>query len=250
VTRAFRYRSVSGRSHVHSPEKEEAPAGCREVSGSVYERLDVSREIGAVDSQQLGETLLLLEGSKAVGFAVCTLGLKPKQEAGGCYAKFGAVRSGGAASRQFEQLLSACEHFDSGQPAERLVAGGPRIWGGTKSIDYGGPGFPRRPTRRWLPQARKVTTVRMGRLSPLISGPPHPRRHSSVPDALSSHLNIRRPCVMLMRAIEVGRFECCSMHPTNRRFGEVPGADSPGSNFYEYPAHVVVHDLAVTRFGR
>ncbi len=96
----------------------------------------------------------------------------------------------------------------------------------------------------------KVTTVRMGRLSPLISGPPHARRHSSVPDALSSRLNIRRPCVMLMRALEVGPFECCSMHPTNRRFGEVPGADSRGFNFYKYPAHVVIHDLAVTRFGR
>jgi hypothetical protein len=85
--------------------------------------LDVSREIGAVDSQQLGDTLLLLEASKAVGFAVCHVGPKTEAGSGGCYAKFGAVRSGGAASRQFEQLLSACEHFDSGQRAERLVAG-------------------------------------------------------------------------------------------------------------------------------
>jgi hypothetical protein len=48
---------------------------------------------------------------------------------------------------------------------------------------------------------------------------------------------------------DFGRLECCSIQPTNRCLGEVPGANPLGSNFYEYPAGVVVNDLAVARFG-
>jgi len=69
---------------------------------------------------------------------------------------------------------------------------------------------------------------------------------------LETLLRGNSPSEQCARAVRLGLdpFECCSIHPTNRRLREVPRANSLGSNFYEYPPHVVLHDLAVTRFGR
>ena len=55
-------------SELSTDQKQEALAGCRETTGAIYEGLDVSREILAVDSQRLGDTILLLDGSKVSAF--------------------------------------------------------------------------------------------------------------------------------------------------------------------------------------
>ncbi len=104
-------------------QKEQALAYCRDLTGRIHEGLDVTREIRAVDSQHLGDTLLLLEGSTVTAFAVCHAG--PKTEAGGgaCYIKFGAVRPGPAAQRDFGRLLNMCESWAAMKKAGRLIAG-------------------------------------------------------------------------------------------------------------------------------
>jgi hypothetical protein len=60
-------------------QKQGALAGCRETAGAIYEGLDISREILAVDSQRLGDTILSLDGSNVSAFGVCHVGPKTEQ---------------------------------------------------------------------------------------------------------------------------------------------------------------------------
>lgn len=81
-------------SDLPASEKEEAVAGYRETTGAIYDGLDVAREIRAVDSQCLGDTILLLDGSRVTAFGVCHIGSKTEAGSGSCYVKFAAVRPG------------------------------------------------------------------------------------------------------------------------------------------------------------
>ncbi len=96
---------------------------CRKLTNSIYEGLDVEREIRAVDSQRLGDTVLTWGGGELSGFAVCHAG--PGTEAGSekCYIKFGAVRSGPSAAQEFRRLLDACGGFAHSRAARTLTAG-------------------------------------------------------------------------------------------------------------------------------
>ncbi len=104
-------------------QKEAALAGCREATGAIYEGLDVSREIRAVDAQRLGDTILLLDGSKVAAFGVCHVGAKTEAGSGSCYVKFAAVSPGAAARSNFARLLDACETYAERSGAGRLEAG-------------------------------------------------------------------------------------------------------------------------------
>jgi GNAT superfamily N-acetyltransferase len=93
---------------------------CRELTDSIYEGLDVTSEIRAVQDQNLGDTVLLWEGGDSIdGFAVCHCG--PNTEAGHdtCYLKFAAARS----DKEFARLLEECEAFASAGGLHRLEAG-------------------------------------------------------------------------------------------------------------------------------
>ncbi len=96
---------------------------CRDRTGAILEGLDVEREIVAVQAQGLGDTVLVWDGSRLAGFAICHCG--PGSEGGSdvCYVKFGAARPGPDAGECFERLLQACETFATGQGLARLVAG-------------------------------------------------------------------------------------------------------------------------------
>lgn len=96
---------------------------CREVTHSIYEGLDVSREIEAVAAQGLGETVLCVEGSRLIGLAVCHCGPGTEAGSGAAYIKFGAVRSGPTADQDFDRLLDGCEEMASARGLSRLVAG-------------------------------------------------------------------------------------------------------------------------------
>jgi hypothetical protein len=74
------------------------------VTETLYDGLDVSREIRSVATQGLGDTVLLYEGETLVGLAICHCG--PGTEAGTakCYVKFGAVKPGLSLS----STLTAC----------------------------------------------------------------------------------------------------------------------------------------------
>ena len=96
---------------------------CRELTGEIYAGLDVQREIMAVETQRLGDTILLWDGSRLEGLAVCHCG--PGTEAGStvCFVKFAAVRPGPDADKTFGGLLESCEALAASEGLSRLVAG-------------------------------------------------------------------------------------------------------------------------------
>jgi len=110
-------------SDVPGAEQAAVLSACREVTGAIYEGLDVAHEIRAVAAQKLGDTILLWNDSRLMALAVCHIG--PGTEAGSdvCYVKFGAVRPETDAEQHFSDLLDACEEFSSAQHVSRLRAG-------------------------------------------------------------------------------------------------------------------------------
>jgi GNAT superfamily N-acetyltransferase len=95
----------------------------RELTNAVYDGLDVTREVDAVDRQHLGDTLLLWDDDRLGGVAVCHCGAGSEAGSGTCYVKFGAARPGAGASERFGRLLEACEALAVVQGAARLLAG-------------------------------------------------------------------------------------------------------------------------------
>jgi GNAT superfamily N-acetyltransferase len=116
-TQWTRFSSLSG------PEKQACLEACRELTSSIYEGLDLVREILAVDVQHLGDTLLIWNSSQLVGLAVCHEGPGTEAGTGKCYIKFGCARGGPGAAREFRRLLNACREFGLAVGATTLVAG-------------------------------------------------------------------------------------------------------------------------------
>jgi GNAT superfamily N-acetyltransferase len=103
--------------------RDEALAGCRGVTDAIFPGLDATPEIESVAAQSLGETVLVRDGARVRGFAVCHTG--PGSEAGSdtCYVKFAATVPGADAEKGFVELLEACEDFAASAGAGRIVAG-------------------------------------------------------------------------------------------------------------------------------
>jgi N-acetylglutamate synthase-like GNAT family acetyltransferase len=103
--------------------REECLKACRELTGTVYEGLDLEREIQAVTKYDHGDTVFIWKDSKLMAFAVCHCG--PGTEAGSdtCYVKFGAARPGAAASKAFELMLDGCELMALDRGLSRIEAG-------------------------------------------------------------------------------------------------------------------------------
>jgi len=113
-----------GRYSYFAPErKAELLKDCRELTSSIYDGLDVEREIRSVDAQKLGETVLVGEDARLQGLAVCHAGAGTEAGSGRCYVKFAAVRPGAAAGRNFSRLLRACEAFALEAETSKLIAG-------------------------------------------------------------------------------------------------------------------------------
>ncbi len=110
-------------SDVKESSREEVLNACREISDSIFEGLDLELEISAVDKHKFGDTLLLWNNSKLMGFAVCHCGADTEAGSDTCYVKFGTVRPGPTAEEHFDQLLDACEVMASDKGLSRLVAG-------------------------------------------------------------------------------------------------------------------------------
>ena len=96
---------------------------CRELTNEIYAGLDVTREILAVADQNLGDTVLLGDSSRLVALAVCHCGPGSEAGSGTCYLKFGAVRPGPYAARDFGRLLDACQQLAAERGLTRFVAG-------------------------------------------------------------------------------------------------------------------------------
>jgi GNAT superfamily N-acetyltransferase len=104
-------------------DKEQVIEDCRELTSAIYDELDLAGEIRAVDTQDLGDTLLLWDNARLVGFAVCHVGAGTEAGSGACYIKFGAIRPGPDAGENFERLLDACEALAATLGAQLLTAG-------------------------------------------------------------------------------------------------------------------------------
>lgn len=92
---------------------------CRELTDSIYEGLDLSSEIQSVASQALGETLLVWEGDRLDGLAVCHCGPGTEAGAGNCYIKFACARTETALA----QLMSGCEALAAELGLKRIETG-------------------------------------------------------------------------------------------------------------------------------
>jgi GNAT superfamily N-acetyltransferase len=110
-------------SEVPAGERDGVLSACRELTGAVYEGLDVGREIRAVAAQELGDTILVWDGGGLAGLAVCHVGPGTEAGSGACYIKFGAARPGPNAGQDFNRLIDACEELASARGVSRLVAG-------------------------------------------------------------------------------------------------------------------------------
>jgi len=105
-------------------EREAVEAACREVSGTLYDGLDLTGEIRNTSIKGLGDTLLVWESaSRLAGFAVCHWG--PASEAGAdcLYIKFGAARSGAGADGRFAALLDAASTLGASVGMGQVLAG-------------------------------------------------------------------------------------------------------------------------------
>ena len=99
----------------------QALAACREISGSIHDGLDLEREIQAVSTQSLGDTVFL-EADRMIGFAVCHAGKGSEAGSGACYVKFGALRLG-SSEADFDRLIHACDALAGTLGASRLELG-------------------------------------------------------------------------------------------------------------------------------
>lgn len=103
--------------------RETCLAACRALTHAVYPGLDVQCEIRAVVEQQIGDTVLIHDGTDLVAFAICHLGRGSEAGTGAAYVKFGAVHPGPGAAQSFDHLLAACEALASARGMEQLIAG-------------------------------------------------------------------------------------------------------------------------------
>jgi GNAT superfamily N-acetyltransferase len=110
-------------SGLSAEEKEQCLEACGELTNSIYDGLNLEREIRAVDHQRLGDTILTWGGGEMQGFAVCHSGAGTEAGSEKCYVKFGAVRSGLDAEHEFRRLLDACRQFARSRKAVTLSAG-------------------------------------------------------------------------------------------------------------------------------
>jgi hypothetical protein len=83
----------------------------------------LTEEIRAVHAQQLGETVLIGDGIRISGFAVCHYGPASEAGAGACLIKFAAIRAGPSAEQVFGRLIDACAAQAAAQRLSMLVAG-------------------------------------------------------------------------------------------------------------------------------
>jgi GNAT superfamily N-acetyltransferase len=98
-------------------------AECRELTDSIFEGLDLEREVRAVADQKLGDTILVRDASRLAAFAVCHSGPGTEAGTGVCYVKFAAVRPDFRAEHNFVRLLDAAEAFAKSAGAKKILAG-------------------------------------------------------------------------------------------------------------------------------
>ena len=116
-------------------ERTRALDACRELTASACEGLDLEREIHAVETQGLGEVLLLDDSSGLAGMAICHLGAGTEAGGRGCYVKFGLVRSGHGAKHWRQTRAQTTSSSGSTPGAARPM---PPSWHAGTGPDWSG----------------------------------------------------------------------------------------------------------------
>jgi GNAT superfamily N-acetyltransferase len=115
--------SVQLFSALSAEDREAALKTANEMTGEIFDGLNVQREIEAIADQKLGDTVLLWAGSSLVALGVCHCGAGTEAGSDTCYIKFGAARPGPQVTANFSRLLSACETLAAQRRLAKLVAG-------------------------------------------------------------------------------------------------------------------------------
>jgi hypothetical protein len=110
-------------SELSNAEKQAVFQDARELAGTIYDGLDVSKEIQSVDELHMGDTLVLRTKGELTGFAVCHSGEGSEADRGSCYIKFAAVRSAADATTTFADMLAACSKYALTVDAHVITAG-------------------------------------------------------------------------------------------------------------------------------
>lgn len=97
--------------------------GCRVVTSSVREGLDLTGEIECLAEPGMGDVVIVREGDRIAAFALCHVGAASEAVTGSCYVKFAAVRRGAGGAGLLDGLLDACETFAAESGAGRLEVG-------------------------------------------------------------------------------------------------------------------------------
>ncbi len=123
ITQEGRMSQWSRYSEVPKNERAGCLSACRDLTDAVYKGLDLEREIRVVDTQGLGDTVLLWDDAGLYGLAVCHCGAGSEAGSSKCYVKFGAVQPGPTVDHAFDRLLDACEALSAEQGMSQLLAG-------------------------------------------------------------------------------------------------------------------------------
>ncbi|HEV7982072.1 MAG TPA: GNAT family N-acetyltransferase [Xanthobacteraceae bacterium] len=110
-------------SELSRAQREDVLRSCRDVAETVYPGLDLSGEIGATQAQGLGDVVLVDGAGGIAAFAVCHYGPRSEAGADACFVKFGAVRDGRSAERDYLRLLDACEALAVAVGMSKVLAG-------------------------------------------------------------------------------------------------------------------------------
>jgi len=110
-------------SEASGDEQQKLISQCASLTNAIYPGLDVGREVRAVEAQNLGDTLLVVQDLEVTAFAVCHVGAGTEAGSGNCYVKFGAARPGVQTSHHFGNLLDACESFADARELRTIRAG-------------------------------------------------------------------------------------------------------------------------------
>ncbi len=123
LSRAASSRSSDWTTYSAEADQRATLSAAADVTGSIFEGLDVRREIEAVHAQHLGDPVLVYEGGELAAFGVCHVGAGSEAGSDSCYVKFGAARAGDSTARAFSRLLDACESFAVQRGASTIVVG-------------------------------------------------------------------------------------------------------------------------------
>ncbi len=121
-------------SEIPTHKQEQMLDNCRLLTNSMYDGLDLTHEIVAVNNQDLGETILLFRNNNntaikdsdenlLAGLAVCHCGAGSEAGSGVCYIKFGIVLSDNNSQENFRTLLNATSLLAKDRHLSRIVAG-------------------------------------------------------------------------------------------------------------------------------